>query len=111
MKRASTPRKPSPRTLDAMIDEATVDCYNIDEQRSGFFTMLEDNLILPFDTQVLGVTVSVQSLDLSDGGEIVAVCTRGAITQRIPILDLPLPDVLPEGVMWIKAYRRWCGHV
>jgi hypothetical protein len=32
---------------------------------------------------------------------------RGAATQRIPILDLPLPTPPPEGAQWIEAYRRW----
>ena len=30
-----------------------------------------------------------------------------AATQRIPILDLPLPTPPPEGAQWIEAYRRW----
>lgn len=37
--------------LDAMIEEATVDCYNEDEQLTGMFTMIEDNLALPFETR------------------------------------------------------------
>lgn len=46
-----------------MIEEATVDCYNEDEQVTGLFTMIEDNLALPFETTVLGMAVSVASVD------------------------------------------------
>jgi hypothetical protein len=41
----SSPRpKPSTKLLDAMIEEATVDAYNDEEQITGLFTMLEEHL-------------------------------------------------------------------
>jgi hypothetical protein len=104
----SSPRpKPSTKRLEAMIEEATVDAYNDDEQITGLFTMLEEHLALPFDTEVLGITVTATKIDLTVGHEIVAICRRDAHKQAIPILDLPLPDPLPDGVEWIDAYRRW----
>ena len=93
--------------LDALIAEATVDCYNESECVTGFFTMLEDSITVPFQTVVLGVDVTVTCVDLTEGGQITAVCTRGKAKQRIPILDLPLPTPPPEGTEWIDAYRRW----
>jgi Calcium binding len=93
--------------LDALIAEATVDCYNESECVTGFYTMLEDNLAVPFQTVVLGVDVTVTGVDLTEDGLITAVCTRGKAMQRIPILDLPLPTPPPQGAEWIDAYRRW----
>jgi hypothetical protein len=46
--------------LDALVEEAMVDCYNEDEQLTGLFTMIEDNLAVPFTTRVLGVEVTVR---------------------------------------------------
>ena len=46
---------PSKARLDELIEEATVDAYGDSEQRGGFLTMLEENLALPFKTEVLGV--------------------------------------------------------
>ena len=43
----------SARKLDKMIEEATVDCYDELEQASGFYTMIEDHLAVPFATEVL----------------------------------------------------------
>jgi hypothetical protein len=104
----SSPRpKPSTKLLDAMIEEATVDAYNDEEQITGLFTMLEEHLGLPFRTTVLGVAVTVTKIDLTAGNEIVAICRRDAHRQAIPILDLPLPTPGPDGVEWIDAYRRW----
>ena len=93
--------------LDALIAEATVDCYNESECVTGFYTMLEEHLTMPFQTMVLGVDVTVTGLDLTEDGHITAVCTRGTATQRVPLLDLPLPMPKPEGGVWIDAYRRW----
>ncbi len=90
-----------------MVEEATVDCYNEDEQVTGSFTMLEDNLVVPFQAQVLDVAVTVESVDLTVSGQIVAICSRGRVRQTIPILDLPLPAPPPEGAEWIDAYRHW----
>jgi hypothetical protein len=69
--------------LDELIEEATVDCYSESEQISGFFTMLEDHLAVPFTTTLLGVEVIVEGVDLTDDEEIVAVCMRGSDRQRI----------------------------
>lgn len=98
----------SEAVLDALIDEATVDCYNEDEELTGFAVMLEDNLTLPFETTVLGVPVTVNEIRQTASG-IVAICVRGKHRQAIPILDLQLPDSPPQGAEWIAAYRNWAG--
>ena len=90
-----------------MIEEAIVDAYTDSEQAVSFHVMIEQDLGLPFETTVLGVTVTVKQVDLADAGEIVAVCYRGRERQAILILDLPLPDPPPTGWEWIEAYRRW----
>ncbi len=93
-----------------MIEEATVDCYNESEQVTGWFTMIEENLAVPFETMVLGVPVTVERVDLNQCDQIVVICTRGRDRQALPILDLPLPTPAPGGVEWIEAYRHWLGE-
>jgi hypothetical protein len=93
--------------LDILIAEATVDCYNESEEITGIFTMMDENLAVPFMTTILGVEVTVEKIDLNQADEIVAVCRRGRDRQRVPILDLPLPEPRPKGAEWIDAYRRW----
>jgi hypothetical protein len=95
--------------LDALVAEAIVDCYDDDEQLTGLYTMIEDNLALPFTTEVLGVEVTVRKVDLRDGG-IVAICHRGGLRQAIGILDLPLPVPPPDGAQWIEAYAHWAAQ-
>ena len=95
--------------LDEMVAEATIDCYDDDEALSGFFTMIEENLLLPFQTQILGIEVAVEKVDMNECNDIVAICRRGKERQAIPILDLPLPTPPPKGAEWIEAYRYGSG--
>lgn len=98
----------APAALEALTEEATVDAYGEDEQLTGFFTMIEESLAVPFTTTVLGVEVSVVGVDLVEDGRVVARCARGPVRQDIGILDLPLPEPAPpEGWQWIEAYRSW----
>ena len=93
--------------LAELIEEALVDAYGESEQVTGFYTMLENDLWLPFETQILGVTASVESIDITEDDQLVAVCRKGKTRQRISLLELPLPSPLPEGAEWIIAYRYW----
>jgi hypothetical protein len=93
--------------LAEMIGEATVDAYGESEQTTGWFTMIDENLAVPFETKVLDVTVVVERVDLDETEHIVAIGKRGRSRQAIRILDLPLPTPPPAGADWIEAYRQW----
>jgi hypothetical protein len=69
--------------LDQLIEGAIVDCYGESEQISGFFNMLEERLAVPFTTDMLGVEIVVERIDITDEEEIVAICRRGRGRQRI----------------------------
>ena len=97
----------SKKRLNAMIEEATVDCYNESEELVGWLTMIENNLKVPFETRFLGITVTVERIDMNRQGAIVAICHRKKHRQSVPILDLPLPSPLPAGAEWIEAYHQW----
>ena len=99
-----TPRL-SRKTLEGMVEEATIDAYGESEQVVGFFTMIEEHLHVPFSTTVLGVEVIVKKIDMTEDDEIIAVCQHDK--QRISILEVPLPSPQAEGAEWIAAYRYW----
>jgi hypothetical protein len=93
--------------LEALIEEAIIDAYNEAEQAAGFFTMMEDNLRLPFETEMMGFKVTVERVDMTEDDAIVAICKRGGKRQTVSILDLPLPSPPPAGAEWIAAYKHW----
>jgi hypothetical protein len=93
--------------LEVLIEEALVDAYGDEEQTGGFFTMIEEHLVLPFSVSILGVEAVVEKVDMMRDGRIVAVCRHDGVKQRIEILDLPLPKPIPAGAEWIVAYSHW----
>jgi hypothetical protein len=93
--------------LDELVEEALVDAYGESEQVTGFYTMMENDLRLPFETEILGMTVIVEGIDITEDDQLVAVCRRDKIKQRISLTELPLPARAPKGAEWIVAYRYW----
>jgi Calcium binding len=106
-KGAGQPLRLSKARLDELVEEALVDAYGESEQVTGFYTMMENDLRLPFETDILGITVLVEGIDITEDDQLVAVCRRDKTKQRISLSELPLPSPLPEGAEWIVAYRYW----
>ena len=55
-KGAGQPLRLSKARLDELVEEALVDAYGESEQVTGFYTMMENDLRLPFETEILGMT-------------------------------------------------------
>ena len=83
--------------------------YRVNSASKRRCDSFDQHLETPFDTKVLGVTVTVERIDMTDDEQIIAICRRGRSLQAIPILDLPLPKPRPAGVEWIEAYRCWAA--
>ena len=106
-KGAGQPLRLSKARLDELVEEALVDAYGESEQVTGFYTMMENDLRLPFETEILGMTVIVEGIDITEDHQLVAVCRKDKSKQRISLSELPLPSPLPKGAEWIDAYRYW----
>jgi hypothetical protein len=100
-------RKLSDSQLERLAEEATVDAYEESEQATGFLTMLEEHVELPFETEILGAVVKVVRFDIDDRDQIIVICERGRQRQTIQLLALPLPTPRPRGAEWIEAYCYW----
>ena len=104
---AGQQRRLSKTRLDELVEDALVDAYGESEQVTGFYTMMENDLRLPFETEILGMTVTVEDIDITEDDQLVAVCRKDKTKQRISLSELPLPLALPKGAEWIAAYRYW----
>lgn len=91
-----------------MVEDATIDCHDEEEQLTGFANMFEEYLDVPFKTELLAITVTVIGVTHTSHG-LVADCIRGRHTQAVHLLDLPVPEPPPKGAEWIAAYRYWAG--
>ena len=98
---------PSPRRLDALIEEATVDAYGESEQATAFLTVLEEYLALPFGATVAGEAVIVEKIDLRGADELIAICRRRGKREKVRLLDVALPVPRPKGAEWVAAHHRW----
>jgi hypothetical protein len=98
--------------LRELIEEATMDCYNEDEQYMGLLTMIEENVVCPFHAKVIGEPVEVTSLEGSQVGRgVMAVCQYKGKEYRVEITSLEWPKPRPEGFEWIEAYFAWCEYL
>ena len=61
------------RCDDDAIEAAVVDCHGELETITGFYTMIEDNLRVPFTTEVLGMEVTVEGVALTDAQDMTIV--------------------------------------
>src|SRR6516225_1359490 len=104
---AGQPLRLSKARLDELVEEALVDAYGESEQVTGFYTMMENDLQLPFETEILGITVIVEGIDITEDDQLVAVCRKDKTEQRISLSELRLPSPLPKGAEWMVAYRYW----
>ena len=92
--------------LRALVEEATVDCYDEHEQLLGLANMIEENVACPFRARVIGEEVTVPGFDFT-GQSVFALCERKTKTYRVEVSSLELPEPLPEGFEWIEAYLAW----
>jgi hypothetical protein len=57
---------PGKATLKALTEAAIVDAYDESKQRTGFYTMLDEYLGRPFDSEILGLPACAASLAAGD---------------------------------------------
>ncbi|MBI3319946.1 MAG: hypothetical protein HYZ89_05115 [Candidatus Omnitrophica bacterium] len=94
--------------LQRMIEAATVDAYNDEEQATGFLTMIQDHLPCPFTALVVGEPVRVMGFDFGEPYEttVMAVCRRNK-RYKTNVTSLEWEGRAPPGAEWIEAYRAW----
>lgn len=98
--------------LRALIQEATVDCNDENEEHMGLVNMVEENVVCPFQAKVIGEEVEVVELhSRSSGFGVDAVCRYKGKDYNIDINSLEWPKQKPAGFEWVEAYRAWCANL
>jgi hypothetical protein len=96
------------KRLDALIEEATVDCYGEGEEHQGLVTMAEENVVCPFKAVVMGEEVEVVEIRAPESGfGLDAVCRHKGKKYQIDVGSVEWPKQKPEGFEWIEAYLTW----
>ncbi len=96
--------------LNALIEEATVDCYDEGEAEVSFLTTIEENVVCPFEAKVISEEVEVVELRGAEHGlGVDAVCRYKGKDYRINIGSLEWPKKRPKGFEWVEAHWAWRG--
>jgi hypothetical protein len=75
--------------LRELIQEATVDCYGLEEEYQGVLNMVEENVVCPFSAKVIGEEVEVTALEGPPTGRgLKAVCRYKEREYRIDLTSL-----------------------
>lgn len=92
--------------IEELIEEATVDCYDEEECLVGFFTMIEDELQLPFKAKVFEEEIEVISVK-HIRNSIKVICQKNDSKQSVDITDIACDWNKIEGGKWVIAYKSW----
>jgi hypothetical protein len=102
------------KRLEALLEEAIVDCYDEEEQFTGVLITLDESLQFPLQAKVLGQVVEVTGLDQARSSlrrGILATVRAGDQESRIPLSELEFIDPDPTSAEWLAMYRYWLGEV
>jgi len=94
--------------LQALIEEATADCYGEGEEHAGIVNMIEENLVHPFKARVIGEEVEVVEVTAPKSGfGVDVVCRYKGKDYRLDISALEWPTPKPAGYEWVEAFEAW----
>lgn len=97
------------KKLEEIIEDATADCHDLEEQFSGFYATLESELAFPFEAEILGKKVMVKNVTEKEEriiAELVILEEEKSSVHEVDILDLK--NIQGEkNVELVEAYRLW----
>jgi hypothetical protein len=98
------------RRLQALLDEAIVDCYDEEEQFMGVLITLNERLGWPLTAQWAGHTVEVLGLDESASNlrrGMVANVRREGGEYMIGLADLTFSHLDETSAEWLAMFHWW----
>ena len=105
-----SPRPPSNRDLDELIEEITVDCYGHDEQLAGFEAAFANDATFPCPGTVIGQEIEVLSVaTVNNRAELIATIRVHGQRYQLVLVVIELHGD-PTTARLFAAYRRWTGN-
>lgn len=100
----------SEERLRELLEEATVDCYNEDEEFYGVYVTLDENVAWPLPARLAGMPVEVLGLSESASSTrrgIVARIRRDGKEYTASLTDLTFGAMDESSAEWLAMYRWW----
>ncbi|MCP4418266.1 MAG: hypothetical protein GY805_16715 [Chloroflexi bacterium] len=99
--------------LRELVDEATVDCYDEEEQFWGILTALSDELDFPITATLIGEQIELIDIDGTSSSShrgIVARVRHKGQEYCVSLANLQISDTNSHNVEWLAAYHYWLRH-
>lgn len=97
------------KLYEKIIEDATIDCHDDEEQILGWDNLLDENITTPCSCKIGKQEAVLEKIDFDDKGEaLVGVIKLNKIKMRILLQDIILDN--PETMKYINAYKYWCKH-
>ena len=99
--------------LRELVDEATVDCYEEEEEFWGMLTALGDELTFPLTATLIGESVLLIGVDgeaSSAHRGIVARVSHKGQEHSVSLADLQISDTNTHNADWLAAYHYWLRY-
>jgi len=98
--------------LRALIDEATFDSNDENEEHAGLLGMIREEVACPFWARLQGEDVECVRFEWPKKGYgLNVICRQNGKRQTVDIGSLEWTDPLPRGHEWIEAYFAWRKEV
>jgi len=98
----------APEDLEAIVDEATIDCYNFEEELSSWGAYLGDELEFP--CEVLAIGKKIQVIQVEERlGRLKFGARVGGKRYWIDVTDVEVADTTSRNAKLLAAYRHWLG--
>lgn len=94
--------------LDQIIEDATIDAYDISEQISGFQVLMEDEDLCPFSVELLGQSIQISQIIVVHD-RLVGIYRQNNARHTIDLLNIKL-DPNMKGYQYLAAYKKWSGE-
>ena len=102
----------SEERLEALLEEAIVDCYDEEEEFMGVLITVDEKVNWPLLATLAGMPVEVLGLSESASSTrrgIVARIRRGGKEYTAALADLTFGKMDESSAEWLAMYRWWAG--
>lgn len=115
-KRAAKTKSPTwwisqlnPDDIKGAHEEATTDAYGDFEQHTGFMTLLEEDLVFPFNVKFMAETRTVVGMAWPEDSEfgLDLLIEHNGSEHRVDASSVEVLEPFPDGHVTLAAYLKW----
>jgi len=97
------------KLYEKIVEEATMDCHDKEEQIVGWEIVLDENIATPRPCRIGKQEAVLKKISTDDHvGSVMGIILLNKTKMRILIQDIILDDY--KAMQYINAYKYWCKN-